>query len=310
VPASAGGGIGRWRRAAGLRFDAPVDDGPRLRVSPRLRVATMNVLGPANPDWARRRDLLSRTLRALEADVVALQEVPIGDAPEVVEELLGPGWHVRGFSRAAEDGVGGALATREPHRVVEELDQRCTERSRDFAWCATLVVEVDTRVGRVLVAHHKPSWQFGYEVEREQQAVRAARLLERVVGDAHVVVLGDFDATPDAASMLFWRGRRSLDGMSVCYQDAWETVHPDDPGRTFTAENPLVRAGEVSTAVSRRIDHVLVRCGVHGPTLQVATCGRLLDAPVDGVWASDHFGVTADLAVPDHPPGTWGTLPG
>lgn len=271
----------------------------------------MNVLGPANPGWQRRRGVLAEALQQLEADVVALQEVPIASRPEVVEELLGPGWHVRGFARAAEDGVGAVLATRRPHRVLDEIDQRCTSRSRDFAWCATLLVEVDTAVGRTLVAHHKPSWQFGYEHEREQQALAAARMIEEHAGaGVHAIVLGDFDATPDAASVQFWRGRRSLAGMSVCYQDAWESVRPTEPGFTFSAENPLVCAGEVATAVSRRIDYILVRSGVHGPTLQVATCNRLLDRPVDGVWASDHFGVVADLALPDHPPGTWGAVHG
>jgi hypothetical protein len=27
------------------------------------------------------------------------------------------------------------------------------------------------------------------------------------------------------------------------------------------------------------------------------------------VWASDHYGVAADLAVPQHLPGTWGEVP-
>ena len=84
-------------------------------------------------------------------------------------------------------------------------------------------------------------------------------------------------------------------GFSVCYQSAWELVHPDEPGRTFDQENPLVREGEVATAVSRTIDHVLVRSDLHGPTLHVADCRRLLDQPVEGVWASDHYGVVADL---------------
>ena len=35
------------------------------------------------------------------------------------------------------------------------------------------------------------------------------------------------------------------------------------------------------------------------PTLEIAGCRRLFDHPVDGVWASDRFGVCADLAVPD-----------
>jgi endonuclease/exonuclease/phosphatase family metal-dependent hydrolase len=274
----------------------------------RLRVVTMNVLGPANPGWARRRVLLGDTLRGLDADVVALQEVPIGSSPDIVEELLGPGWHVRQLGRLSDDGVGAVLATRAPHRPVLDLDQRIRPASEALPWCATSIVELETTVGPVLVAHHKPSWEFGAEAEREQQALRAARAVEEHVGSASAVVLGDFDATPEAASMQFWRGLRSLEGVSVCYQDAWETVHPHDPGHTFSSSNPLVRAGEVATALSRRIDHVLVRAGAHGPTLQVLSCDRVLDGPVDGVWASDHFGVVADLAVPDHAPGSWGRL--
>jgi endonuclease/exonuclease/phosphatase family metal-dependent hydrolase len=52
----------------------------------------------------------------------------------------------------------------------------------------------------------------------------------------------------------------------------------------------------------RRLDYILVRCGLHGgPTLEVAACGRIFDEPVEGVWASDHFGLVADLAVPTRP---------
>ena len=50
--------------------------------------------------------------------------------------------------------------------------------------------------------------------------------------------------------------------------------------------------------VGRRIDHIMVRCRHHGPTLDVVACERIFDQPVDGVWASDHFGVVADLEVP------------
>jgi endonuclease/exonuclease/phosphatase family metal-dependent hydrolase len=267
----------------------------------RVRCVTLNVLGPANPEWERRRSVMSGALRALNADVVALQEVPV----DGVEDLLGPGYCVTPFSATSPDGTGGLLATRVPHRVLEEIDQRTPEHGEDLPWCATVIVELQAPVGRLVVAHHKPNWPFPLEVERERQARLAALAVEKHAGEGPAVVLGDFDATPDAASMLFWRGRRSLDGASVCYQDAWETVRPTEPGFTFSAENPLVRAGEVATAVSRRIDYVLVRAGRHGAMLQVLTCDRLLDQPVGGVWASDHYGVVADLAVPPHPPGAW-----
>jgi endonuclease/exonuclease/phosphatase family metal-dependent hydrolase len=270
----------------------------------RVRCVTLNVLSAANPDWDRRQRVISDALRAVEADVVALQEVRLED----VEQLLGAGYQVTPFRSPSEDGTGGVLATRGSHRVMEEIDQRSAAHGEDLPWCATLIVEVDSLVGRLVVAHHKPNWPFPLEVEREQQALRAALAVERHARDGAAVVLGDFDATPDAASVMFWRGRRSLDGVSVCYQDAWETVRPGEAGLTFSAENPLVRGGEVATAVSRRIDYILVRSGRHGPLLQVQRCDRLLDRPVAGVWASDHYGVLADLARPRHPPGTWSEL--
>jgi hypothetical protein len=50
--------------------------------------------------------------------------------------------------------------------------------------------------------------------------------------------------------------------------------------------------------VSRRIDYVFVRCDERWPTLQIAGCDLAFAEPVDGVWATDHFGVVADLVVP------------
>jgi endonuclease/exonuclease/phosphatase family metal-dependent hydrolase len=270
----------------------------------RLRVLTMNLYGPGNPDWDRRHRLVAQTLQELRPDVVALQEVPLDG--EVLGPLLGAGYHFSHLPGAGRDGVAGTLATLGEHRLVEKIDLRINKRVRNtLSWSAATIIEADTSLGTVVVAHHKPAWPFPFEVERERQAVLVARVLEDHIGsrDMHAVVLGDFDATPDSASMSFWRGRRPVDGFSVCYQDTWEYAHPEDPGFTFDTSNPLVRAGEVATAVSRKIDHVLVRSGLHGPTLQVADCRRVLDKPVDGVWASDHYGVLADLVLPENTPG-------
>jgi endonuclease/exonuclease/phosphatase family metal-dependent hydrolase len=277
----------------------------------RLRALTLNVYGPSNPDWKRRHALLRKTLRKLDADVIALQEVPVND-PLFLDDLVGPGFHFAHFSRPSAHGVAGTLATRWPHTHVTEVDLRVTGGAADtLTWCATVVIETDTPLGTVVVAHHKPSWPFPFEREREAQAVLAAQTLEAHIGDreVHALVLGDFDATPDSASLSFWRRRRPVDGISVCYQDTWEYVHPDEPGRTFDRDNPSVRDGEVATAVSRRIDYILVRAGHHGPTLQALDCQLFLDHPVNGVWASDHYGVMADLALPAQGPGTAGSTP-
>jgi hypothetical protein len=46
------------------------------------------------------------------------------------------------------------------------------------------------------------------------------------------------------------------------------------------------------------MDYVFVRCSdaLYGPSLEVSGCALVFDEPVDGVWASDPFGVVADLA--------------
>ncbi|MEV1143341.1 endonuclease/exonuclease/phosphatase family protein [Micromonospora sp. NPDC049799] len=271
-----------------------------------LRVVTMNLFAPDNADWDRRRPVLADGLARLRPDVVALQETVWGNGYDQAADLLGDGWHVARHSGRSADGVGAALATRWPLGTVRELDLHVTERV-DLPWSAVVVAEVEMPppVGTVLVVHHKPAHQIGYAHERELQAVAAARFVERLLGgrDLHVVLMGDLDDTDDSASVRFWTGRQSLHGFSVAYQDAWAAVHPHDPGHTFTPVNPLQRTGTMPLETGRRIDYVMVRCGTHGPSLEVVDCRRIFDRPVHGVWASDHFGVLADLRVPARRPG-------
>ena len=187
---------------------------------------------------------------------------------------------------------------------MREIDLHLTPRvDATVGWigrAAVLDLTIPNAIGSLLLVHHKPSWQWDCEHEREVQAVASAQAVEDLVAQrsGHVVLVGDFDAPPDAASVRFWRGRQSLGGMSVCYADAWESTHRGDGGHTFTPRNPLVRTGEMPLERGRRIDYIMVRCGSHGPTLEVASCALILDEAVDGVWASDHFGVVADLVVP------------
>jgi endonuclease/exonuclease/phosphatase family metal-dependent hydrolase len=277
-----------------------------------LRVATLNLLSPDHADWDRRREVLRPGLRDLRPDVIALQETVWGKGYDQAADLLGDDYQVVRHSARSADGVGAALGSRWPFGAVGEIDLHVTDRvdlPSALPWAAAIVVEVvlPSPFGLTLFVHHKPTFQVGYARERELQAVACARFVEeRLAGrDLHVVLMGDFDDTPDSSSIRFWTGRQSLEGLSVAYRDAWEAVHPADPGHTFTPINPLVSAGEMSLELGRRIDFVLVRCGVHGPSLDVLDCRRTFDRDVNGIWASDHFGVVADLSVPAHPPGAW-----
>jgi endonuclease/exonuclease/phosphatase family metal-dependent hydrolase len=256
--------------------------------------------GPRPAAWSARRSLLAQGLRALDPDLVAFQGVIRHDDYDQVTDLLGPGYEVAHQTRREADGSGVSIASRWPLSEVHELDLQVTPRTAGFLAVA-LVAEVQAPppIGPLLFVNHKPNFELALEHERGLQAVTTATRLERLAAgrERHVVVAGDFDATPDAASMRFWRGRQALGDTSVCYRDAWEHSHPDDPGHTFTPANPMVAEGTWPLERGRRIDHVLVRCAEHGPSLDIAACARLFDRPVEGVWASDHFGVVADLAV-------------
>jgi endonuclease/exonuclease/phosphatase family metal-dependent hydrolase len=163
-------------------------------------------------------------------------------------------------------------------------------------------------VGALLAVHHRGTFELQLEHVREQQALATARFVEDLVSDRPelpVVLVGDLNADPDAASIRFLTGKQSLAGTSVRYEDAWAAAHPDAPGHTFSPRNPLVRAGQMPLERGRRIDYMMVRSGAYGPALDVAECRLIFDQPVDDVWASNHYGLLADLQVPDHAPGTW-----
>jgi endonuclease/exonuclease/phosphatase family metal-dependent hydrolase len=270
-----------------------------------VRVVTQNLWGRRG-DWAARRGVLVNGLRELRPDLVALPEAIVNDEYDQVLDVLGPEFHVAhqaerepGDGGDVEAGQGHSLASRWPLGEVRELDLHLTPRTAGFA-CGVLAAEVlaPEPVGPLLFAFHNPSWKLDLAYERELQAVAAAEFLAEFADgrSRHVVLAADLDSDPETSSARFWTGRQSLGGTSVCYRDAWESAHPAEPGHTFTPENPIMIGRDWPF---RRIDYVFVRCGMHeGPTLDISASDRLFVEPVDGVWASDHFGVCVDLAVP------------
>ena len=82
---------------------------------------------------------------------------------------------------------------------------------------------------------------------------------------------------------------------------AWDVAHPGEPCGTLDPANDLV-ATRMPGWPYREIDHILVRCRRDGlASLLVAACERVHDRPRDGVWASDHYGLVADLVLPPPP---------
>jgi endonuclease/exonuclease/phosphatase family metal-dependent hydrolase len=271
-----------------------------------LRVLTLN-LWQRYGAWADRRSLLVDHIRVFQADLIGFAESVKTKDYDQTSDLLGPEFIVVHSKARDASGMGISIASRWPVLEVHELDLNVSARTAGFP-CTTLAAEIDipAPVGPLLFVNHFPNWQLDMEYERELQAVTTARFLEERTRHKpqHIVVVGDLDADPEAASIRFWSGRQSLHGLSVCYRDAWASKHPNEPGHTFTPENPLVKEQVVKGMRPfrdwpfRRIDYIFLRLGPHaGSALDITACERIFDGSVDAIWASDHFGLIADFAL-------------
>lgn len=258
-----------------------------------MRLLTMNIWA-THGDWPARREYLRDLITALSPDLLTLQETIKTDAYDQVADLLGPDYRVINSRIRGDDGMGTTIAGRYDLRELVDIDLQVNERTADFP-CSAVLAAVDSPLGEVVVVNHFPSWKLDLEAEREEQALRLTRTIDQLELPAAtpVIIAGDLDADPASASIRFLTGRQSLGGRSVCYRDAWESAHPGEPGDTYTRQNGLM----VEDWPFGRIDYVLVRCGTHGgPQLAITDARLVFDTPRDGVWASDHFGLLADLS--------------
>ena len=264
----------------------------------RLRVATFNLWNRQGP-WPARRALIRAGLDGLAADVIALQEV-LGFAgqPSQAHEVAPAGWHVH---HAPAWDIGGGLtfgnALVSPHPLLDvavlPLPTPPGLETRTVAFA-----RVDVPGGPVPVFATHLTFQLHLGHVRCAQ-VRA--LADHVHDLAPIdgpppILLGDFNAEPDADEMRFLRGLCPLGGTSVYFADAWAaTAHVDPargPGFTFDRRNAYaLRTREPS----RRIDYVYVRGPDRFLRGEPLAAWLALDQPTDGIWPSDHAAVVADV---------------
>lgn len=222
--------------------------------------------------------------------------------------ILGMGLHathqsdVQSFTTPFADRYGGnALATRFEHRTVEALDLRVAGAA-DMPWATLAAVVTLPGAGEMLFIAATAAWRPAAEAARERQAIAITDLDARHRGDLPTVIAGDLNAGPDAASLRYLTGRQSLDGRSALYHDAWE-IAGHGPGYTWSVDNPNAKAGADQIVRQRdyrkRFDYVLVGSWEAHPKTHahIRSAALAFDKPIDGIWASDHFGVVVDLDV-------------
>jgi endonuclease/exonuclease/phosphatase family metal-dependent hydrolase len=265
----------------------------------RMRFLTLNLWGAGEP-VAARLAVVRAGLAELRPDVVALQEVreipgQMENQASALARALGY-HHAFGAAQApgSPDRWGLAILSRQPieeHATVDLPEPEPGERR----------VLLSAR----LAAPGAPLWvhttHLNYRLQdgpqREKQVVVIAGAIAARAGDRPQIVMGDFNARPEADEIRFLRGWTALGGARACLQDAWARVHDSAPGWTWAAANPQARS-LTFLDINRRIDYVFVTPERRDGRGRVLDCRVVFDQPdADGVFASDHFGVMADVQI-------------
>lgn len=227
----------------------------------RFRVATFNIHGGRPISGPVDLPAIAGAIQALEADVVALQEVhhylpPPGvfqDQPRRLQALLERPVTFRRSFGMGKTGYGNALVSAHaPERVRRHLlPSKGEQRALVEYW-----LPIQGREVRVLNTH--------YGLTSEQRLAQSRKLVDVLTAeDTPTVLLGDLNAEPDAPEI-----RLLLDA-------GLRLAAPPDV-LTFPCDRPTVR-----------IDYVLVTAPLEIESgITVATL------------ASDHLPLVADLILP------------
>jgi len=239
-------------------------------------------------------------MRAVDADIWALQEVWEDDERNQARELAAAlGFEHSVFSANLErDGVraGNAIVSRWPIRTHDvRVLPRTAGDARDDEGEERLAVFADIEGPRgpiqVYCAHL--SWRDDHSAVRQAQVAEICRFVrEHRPRSFPAVLCGDLNSEPTSDELRMLTGEAAVPVPGVMFRDAWLAAGNTDPGATASTANPFY-AGMLDR--DRRIDFVLVgtpKLGGAGHVLDARIAG---DAPVEGMWPSDHLAVVTEL---------------
>ncbi len=263
-----------------------------------LRCLTLNLWG-AEPPLNERMAVVAQGLHDLAPDVVALQEVREvpGQLPNQAETLARAAGFGHVFAPATPFGGGQeglAILSRLPiaeHAALELPHAEPKERR------ILLSSRLHNGQGSVWVHTTHLNYRLTHGKQREDQVSAIADGVAGRTSDSPQILMGDFNARPEADEIRFLRGLVTLGGRRTYLQDAWERAHPGEPGWTWPRSNPYT-AKLAFLEPDRRLDYIFVTPMRGDGRGIVHSCTLVFDRPgVDSVYASDHFGLLAEIQV-------------
>lgn len=242
---------------------------------PTLTVVTLNLYHDKD-DWPRRRVQILETLKALQPEVIALQEVlqheTLPNQAEWLATQLGYAWYFVSVDPPGKARrYGNALLTRLP---VLARDQQALQPLQESRTAGMLRVELEGNPINLYVTHLHHTGQGG--AMRAQQLDDAMAFITTTAGGFPSIVAGDFNAAADAPELAALRAD---------FVDTYGGLHPDAGASESSTLNPHYFA-------PARIDHVFHQRDAFKPM----AARIILDHPdAQGTLPSDHHGLQVEL---------------
>jgi endonuclease/exonuclease/phosphatase family metal-dependent hydrolase len=263
-------------------------------IETRLRVMTWNVWWRFGP-WEERAPAIEATVRAVDPDVLCLQEVWGLDDGTSFASVLGDalGYEHVYAQRLDWDGVlfGNAILSRWPIVRTEQRPLPAPDGSEEHR--TVVMAEVDGPRGSFQVFCTHLNWRLDHSAVRQDQV----RAICELVADCRPrtyppILCGDMNAEPVSDEMRMLTGKAAVPVQKLLFHDAWEVAGDGGPGFTWSNDNPYAA---LDLEPSRRIDYVLTGWPKRGGAGHAVACRVAGAEPVDGVVGSDHHAVVAEL---------------
>jgi endonuclease/exonuclease/phosphatase family metal-dependent hydrolase len=262
----------------------------------RLRILTLNIWNRQSP-WEARLALIRAGIKELDPDIIGLQEVIRHDGASQADEVADGLGYVTAFGKAHDYGAGvhfgNAVLSRWPIQTSDALPlpNGGADESRSL-----LFAEISSPHGKIPFFVTHLNWKFHEGCVREEQVLAVADHIKQKtpIDDLPPIFVGDLNAQPEASEIRFLKGLQSLHGKSFYMADCFEQAGVG-PGYTFdSTRNPFAAQ---THEYPRRLDYIFVR----GPDKRVRgkalAASVVLDQITDGIAASDHFGVVAEISI-------------
>ncbi len=244
-----------------------------------MKVVTLNTWNEEGP-WETRWQIVLKGLAAAPPDIVAFQEVISPAWAQTLSQRL----ELPHYAFAGK-AYGLLTLSRFPLRASELIPYKIQSPTEDYPR-GFLMTTWDVQGQSLLMLNTHLSWRLDEGLTRTGQVDELLHWVQRHASAQDLIALGDFNAHEDQPEII---AMTAVGG----FTDTFRRIHPEDPGLTWDNRNTYTARHGLP---DRRLDYIFVRQA--GKAL-----GKLQDAALclnrpdpDKIFASDHYGVSADFA--------------